>query len=725
MPTPSFSTHADNDLMQILSQDPFKLTDRTLAEEDDLISLAPDALTVSSKDRDDIQNQGNVPSPMSIVSVSSTSDREVSPTPKKCTIVEFFTPLKCRRNSMSTGVDVSSLQSKNSIRKTSSRKTLPKTPNKTRKARKRICNSTNIKMLSNKYFDESQKRITDIFVKIDEKKDRIGYHQVLEKSAMPAINTGDEYIEGLLEVNLSEESSPLRPSQLKGPTMCAITDDPESIMDRIHKIESACYDKEKEDWKMEVINVAVGLVQDPDEDSGISNDGPSTTECDTAKQKRKPAVPIRNPFATKNVSAPAKSANRKQRKIICPKYKIIAGTTFAVDGFRYGDIEGVTHYFLTHFHADHYIGLKRSFSKPLIMSPITARLVKAFINVSEEYYMILNLHEPCTIDGVKITALDANHCPGAIMLLFQLPSGTNILHTGDFRASPDMEEYPEFWNMDIDIIYLDTTYLSTKYAFKSQYESVEEACKIVKTFLDRHIGNKVLVACGSYVIGKEKVWAELAAQFNFKVWTEPNRRKALNAIGDSSHQQKLVDDPSVAQIHVLSLNKLTYDQLIEHVDQYPDCFDNVIAIRPSGWEKNSRPQYRGRINIVGVEYSEHSSYNELRRFVRFLRPKEVISTVPYGHSNQSRTPQVPISWYSTEIRPEKQTQQLPITSFVKVIAKKTAEKTKMPDVTKNQNNAIRTTNASSKLKQMKPCDAKPSPKQKQDDDDDDDSDWML
>lgn len=66
-----------------------------------------------------------------------------------------------------------------------------------------------------------------------------------------------------------------------------------------------------------------------------------------------------------------KQTKKKMKTANVPSYKIIKDTKLAVDAFRYGDIEGVQHYFLSHFHADHYIGLKKSFSAKLYLSEIT------------------------------------------------------------------------------------------------------------------------------------------------------------------------------------------------------------------------------------------------------------------------------------------------------------------------------------------------------------------
>lgn len=43
------------------------------------------------------------------------------------------------------------------------------------------------------------------------------------------------------------------------------------------------------------------------------------------------------------------------------------------------------------------------------------------------------------------------------MLLFFLPDGQTVLHTGDFRADSSMEMYPELLSCRVQTLYLDTT----------------------------------------------------------------------------------------------------------------------------------------------------------------------------------------------------------------------------------------------------------------------------
>ncbi|XP_039495009.1 DNA cross-link repair 1A protein [Drosophila santomea] len=346
-----------------------------------------------------------------------------------------------------------------------------------------------------------------------------------------------------------------------------------------------------------------------------------------------------------------KGTGRKQKKPKpCPPYKVVEGTTFCVDGFQFGDIDRVTHYFLTHFHADHYIGLTKKFCYPLYVSPTTARLVRTFIKIDETYIYEIDVDQTLIVDGVEVTALEANHCPGALMFFFKLRSGECILHTGDFRASADMESLPIFWNhANIDLLYLDTTYLNKNYDFCHQSESVDRAVDLVRVFLEKNASKRILIVCGSYVIGKEKIWLALAKEFTLRVWTESNRSTAVRCLKWPELDSVLTEDPREANLHVVAMGKISYPSLVDYFSLFEDQYDMLLGIRPSGWEKNTKPSYGKRISTIGIEYSEHSSYKELERFVRFLKPKRVISTVPVGR-DLFVTGDVPTQWYKYEGR---------------------------------------------------------------------------
>ncbi|NWH56762.1 DCR1A protein, partial [Geococcyx californianus] len=286
------------------------------------------------------------------------------------------------------------------------------------------------------------------------------------------------------------------------------------------------------------------------------------------------------------------------RKKHCPFYKKIPGTGFTVDAFQYGEIEGCTAYFLTHFHSDHYCGLTKNFTFPIYCNKITGNLVKSRLRVKEQYIHVLPMDTECIVNGIKVLLLDANHCPGATMILFCLPSGTVILHTGDFRADPSMERYPALVGQQVHTLYLDTTYCSPEYTFPSQQEVIQFA--VNTAFETVTLNPRTLVVCGTYSIGKEKVF--LAIEYD-------------------------------------SLYAVFFSQgLQDHLNKFSERFDQVLAFRPTGWTYSDsclslvdiKPQTRGKITIYGIPYSEHSSYLEIKRFVQWLKPQKIIPTVNVG-----------------------------------------------------------------------------------------------
>ncbi|XP_013146418.1 PREDICTED: DNA cross-link repair 1A protein isoform X2 [Papilio polytes] len=313
-----------------------------------------------------------------------------------------------------------------------------------------------------------------------------------------------------------------------------------------------------------------------------------------------------------------------------PFYKIVAGTHFAVDAFSYGDIPNVNIYFLTHFHSDHYTGLKRTFNKTLYCSKITADLCVARLGVNPKHLQILNIDDTIKIEGIDVTAVDANHCPGAIMLVFTLPNGKNLLHTGDFRASPFMESYPVFWNKDMHTIYLDTTYCNPRYDFPTQDQSLEMALNLLrdkKTKLEE-AGKKfssVLIVCGAYTIGKEKFFLGIARRVGCLVWACPEKDRVLQVVEGQSFGRSA---PHTCQLHVVPMRELTHEKLRAHLDSLQGAFSEVVAFKPSGWENDKATAVtRDAVTIHGIPYSEHSSFSELIRFVKFLKPKQVVPTV--------------------------------------------------------------------------------------------------
>ncbi|XP_039285077.1 DNA cross-link repair protein SNM1-like isoform X2 [Nilaparvata lugens] len=351
---------------------------------------------------------------------------------------------------------------------------------------------------------------------------------------------------------------------------------------------------------------------------------------------------------------------------VCPFYKRIPDTNFVVDAFQYGSIPGVQAYFLSHFHSDHYIGLRKGFSHPIYCSKITANLVKMKLGVNERYINVINLNERTVVNGVEVVALDANHCPGSVMLLFQLRTGQNYLHVGDFRANTEMESYPELKQLRIHKLFLDTTYCKPAYTFPSQQSVIDDVLKIVKT--EFMMNPRTLIVVGSYLIGKEKVFMAIAEEFDCRIWAEPSKLKIFDCIESKELKKRVTSEASLAQVHVVSMAHLEIHKLKDYLRPFMKVFSRVVAFRPTGWCHNSGSSSSGsssfkrleyeNVVLYEVPYSEHSSYTELQRFVQFTKPDSIVPTVNVNESSLKEMNKHFKSWLN-------ETSQSSILDFVK------------------------------------------------------------
>ncbi|EUD69545.1 hypothetical protein C922_00409 [Plasmodium inui San Antonio 1] len=92
-------------------------------------------------------------------------------------------------------------------------------------------------------------------------------------------------------------------------------------------------------------------------------------------------------------------------------------------------------YFLTHFHADHYSNINKYFHENVFSSTITKKLLTNIIGVNEKYIHNLKINKNYHLFNFEIIFIDANHCPGSVIIYFEFANGTKIIHTGDFRYS--------------------------------------------------------------------------------------------------------------------------------------------------------------------------------------------------------------------------------------------------------------------------------------------------
>jgi DNA cross-link repair 1A protein len=303
-------------------------------------------------------------------------------------------------------------------------------------------------------------------------------------------------------------------------------------------------------------------------------------------------------------------------------------------------------WFLTHFHADHYGGLSGSLLNrscgTLFCTPVTSRLIQSELGVSILRVRELPPNVPVTVHDVTVTALDANHCPGSALLLFEFANGTRVLHTGDMRYSPRMKLYPELQpRLDfegsspsklsrgaVDILYLDTTYCNPRYSFPPQEDMVVLVAKTVRQFWDNP---STLFLVGTYKIGKERVLIEIARVLQCKIYAPQQKLDLLKLLDlKVDYQNCFTADSSKSRVHICPLGELSYTNIDNISKKYPN-YEKIVCFRPTGWAFNSKREMstseKGNVAIHGVPYSEHSSFNELLEFVEFLRPKKIIPTV--------------------------------------------------------------------------------------------------
>ncbi|CAA7016943.1 unnamed protein product [Microthlaspi erraticum] len=357
--------------------------------------------------------------------------------------------------------------------------------------------------------------------------------------------------------------------------------------------------------------------------------GQATDSTKIRKSPKEPAAE-KSPSDSGCRRAVRRNCNNGKSKVT-PQWNCIPGTPFRVDAFKYLTRD-CCHWFLTHFHLDHYQGLTKSFSHGKIYcSLVTAKLVNMKIGIPWEKLQVLNLGQKVNIAGTDVTCFDANHCPGSIMILFVPANGKAVLHTGDFRYSEEMSNW--LMGSPISSLILDTTYCNPQYDFPKQEAVIQF---VVEAIQAEAFNPKTLFLIGSYTIGKERLFLEVARVLREKIYINPSKLKLLECLGFSKEDMQLFTvKEEESHIHVVPLWTLASFKRLKHIaNRYTNRYSLIVAFSPTGWTsgktKKKSPGRRlqqGTIIRYEVPYSEHSSFAELKEFVQQVSPEVIIPSV--------------------------------------------------------------------------------------------------
>jgi hypothetical protein len=284
-----------------------------------------------------------------------------------------------------------------------------------------------------------------------------------------------------------------------------------------------------------------------------------------------------------------------------------------VDSFEPG--AGV--YLLSHFHEDHMRGLGPGWREgPLYASEVTCRLLEKLRRVPRSLLKPVRPGETVEEGALRLAALPANHCPGAVMFHATLRSpsgGRTALYTGDFRLD-DRVRAALGGLGPVDTLYIDSTYADERYSFPSQEEAVGRVVDIV---LDATRADEVMLAV--YTIGKNRVVEAVARATGLPVYLPAEKLRVYKLIG--------MGEFVTADRSSTKLRGYARGFFEEYFFTIPRARrEGAVVVIPTGWAEDfpPGPVPRGGAVFHYVPYSEHCDWREREETLSLLEAREVV-----------------------------------------------------------------------------------------------------
>jgi len=335
------------------------------------------------------------------------------------------------------------------------------------------------------------------------------------------------------------------------------------------------------------------------------------------------------------------------------------------------------HLFLSHCHADHMVGLedvgtflkkrkRRAGPRKLYCSMISSVFVqKKYPDISRDSIVELLPNKPQTITVrddttvycLRVTAINANHCPGSLMFLmekldFAGEVSKRILYTGDFRFDNLLGKpltslqalHSGTDPLHIDEMYLDTTFCTNDYnSFPTRQVAEENIWRICEEWVKKNKRTKknqpkflVLFHLPARY-GYETMFHKIYQRSGYEWRVHVPSTKFSEYLCSSSLEDCTDPDPNIAP-YIHACPSLSCQKSVEPLA--------VCTIRPSAmfFTQTRMAEIKEDSGMVGVSkgkdsyrvcYSTHSSLEELEIFVKHFSPDQITPcAIPPGSSKE-------------------------------------------------------------------------------------------
>jgi putative mRNA 3-end processing factor len=303
-----------------------------------------------------------------------------------------------------------------------------------------------------------------------------------------------------------------------------------------------------------------------------------------------------------------------EKALVSQRGAVLLGDSVACDAFD----EDKPLRVVTHAHADHLVGLRRSLKScdKVLMTAATRDLigvVNGSLPLDDGVVKLLNYGEPFEYGNERVTLLKADHILGAAQVLVENSEGSRVAYTGDFRVDGTEPL------MDCDTLVVEATYGSPwfKRAFKVDVK------ELLVSMVEEKLRQGTVYVFGYY--GKLQEVMQILRRAHVCVpFVMPERVYHVSKIcevhgmqlGDftlstAKEGKELLDEdlPCVAFYHMNTRKKVGL---------------NSSRICVSGWEFRSPCRQIGeREHLVAL--SDHSDFNGLLEYVKRSKPKRVVT----------------------------------------------------------------------------------------------------